>query len=219
MKIIKGKQQFKTVSAKQAESNPALLARVGKKRAQVEFDLPCWEKSDLESLVASNGTLLLTCLNNAIADLAKAKFAENGTNWEFLPSVESDLSLEALAASFESTSRGRILTNENAGKLVEWISKNSGAIVSGIQLVDSSYTTTQLLAICTVMTQFTAYATKPRATLDKVLLRMEQISEAIMSNESLTESFIEDSSLAEVYDALIKKFTKVDEVEITADAL
>lgn len=219
MKLIKGKQQFKTVSAKQAESNPALAGKVGRKRTQVEFDLPSWETADLESLVASNGSLLLTCLNNAIADLAKAKFAENGTNWDYLPSATDDLSLAALATSFESTSRGRILTNENAAKLVTWIQKNAAVIIAGVKVSDANYSETQLHAICHVMLQFTAYATKPRAVLDKVLLRMEQIAAVLETNDSLLESFAEDSVLAEIYDALTKKFTKADEVEITADAL
>lgn len=218
MKTIKAKQQFKSVTAAQVEKFPVLADRLGKRRTQVEFSLPQWETADLPQLVESNGAILLTCLNNALADLAKAKFAANNLDWSYVPS-EDDLSLAALAASFESTSRGRILTNENAGKLVAWIQANAAALVAGIQSADANYSATQLQSICVVLSQFTAYASKQQSVLDKVILRMEQISEAIMANEFLADSFVEDSSLAEVYDALIKKFTRADEIEITADAL
>lgn len=219
MKLITGKQQFKTVTAKQAEANPALLPNVGKKRAQVEFPLPCYEADDLPELLDSHSKLLLTCLNNAIADLAKAKFAANGADWTYVPSPESDLSLAALAASFESTSRGRVLTNESAGKLVEWLKRNAQEVIAGIQTADASYSSAQLLSICTVISAFTVYAGKDASILAKVVLRLEQISEAIAGSESLADSFTAEPILAEVFDALVKKFTRADEEEITADAL
>lgn len=219
MKLITGKQQFKTVNARQAEANPALLGRVGKKRAQVEFQLPCWEASDLMELTEKHSSLLLTCLNNAIADLAKAKFAANSVDWDYIPSADTDLSLAALAASFESTSRGRVLTNESAAKLVDWIKRNATDLIAGIQSLDTAYTAAQLSSICVVISSFTVYAGKDSSVLAKVVLRLEQISEAIAGSEALAESFIEDSSLAEVFDALVKKFTRADEEEITVDAL
>lgn len=219
MKLTVGKQQFKTVSAKQAEVSPVLADRIGRKRAQVEFQLPVWEVSDLATLVEQQGSLLLTCLNNAIADLAKAKFAENGTNWDWKPDPEVDLSLSSLVASFESSGRGRVLTNESAGKLVAWIQRNVSELVAGIKSQDDSYTATQLTAICTVITSFTVYAAKDATVLAKVVLRLEQIGEAIAGSEGLAESFSAEPSLADVYEALIKKFSRADEIEITADAL
>ena len=219
MKTIKAKQTFKSVSAKQVELNPALADRLGKKRDAVMFELPAYEASDLPELVANNSPVLLTCLNNALAQLAKDKFAANPVDWSYVPNLETELSLQALAASFESVSRGRILTNETAKKLSDWISRNAAQIIKGIQTVDASYGATQLTAICAVMQQFTVYASKPRNILDKVLLRMEQISEAIAGDDMLVESFTDDPMLTEVFDALTKRFTKEDEEEITADSL
>jgi hypothetical protein len=219
MKTIKAKQTFKSVSAKQVELFPVLAPKLGTKRPVVSFDLPVYEQADLADLAANNSAVLLQCLNDSLANLAKSKFASNATDWDYVPNIDTDLSLAALAASFESVSRGRVLTNESAGKLAAWLARNAASLIASIKEVDASYGQAQLTAICSVITQFTAYSVKPRAILDKVLLRMEQISEAIASNDLIAADFVEDPLLAEVFDALTKRFTKADEEEITADAL
>lgn len=221
MKIIVGKQQFKSVTESQAKANPVLADRVGKRREMVSFDLPAYEVEDLAELVSSpdSAKLLVTCLNAAIADLAKAKFAANGTDWSYVPVAETDLSLTALAASFESSTRSRVLSNESAGRLVSWIKANAAELVAGIQAVDASYTSTQLVSICVALASYSVYAAKDASILAKVVLRLEQISEAIGSSDTLAMSFVEDSSLADVFDALVKKFSRSNEEEITADAL
>lgn len=219
MKVIKAKQSFKTVSAKQAETFPALTARVGKKRAAVEFDLPEYEISDLESLVTSHADVLLATLNNATAQLAKDLFASNAADWEFMPSLES-LGIDALKASFETSSRARVLTLENAGKLATWLARNLAAVVAGIQKVSPNYTAEQLQAMIGVVTKYTAYEGKPVTFQEMVVTRLGQISEAIADSEELATDFIADPTLAEIFDALQRKFAKAAQAdEITEDAL
>lgn len=218
MKTVKAKQTFKSVSQKQVDLNPALADRLGKKRPVVEFDLPEYEIADLPALVAENGSVMLTCLNNALSQLAKEQFAANPTDWTFLPSVES-LSLASLAASFESVSRGRALTLESAGKLAAWLGYNLKPVVEGIQAVDPDYKPAQAQAIIAVVAKYTAYEAKGADYLAKVLLRLEQIAEAIGSNDELAVSFSEDSSLVATFDALVRKFSKSAEDEISEDAL
>ena len=218
MKMIKAKQTFKSVSAKQVELNPALADRAGKKRPVAEFDLPEYEVSDLQDLAANHASLVLTCINNAIADLAKQKFAANPVDWKYIPTAD-ELSLTSLAASFESQSRGRVLTLESAGKLAAWLTRNIADIVAGIQTIEPDYKPAQAQAIIAVIAKYTAYESKGADYLAKVTLRMEQIAEALASNDDLLVSFSEDASLSQVYDALVKKFNKAADDEISEDAL
>ena len=218
MKTIKTKQTFKSVSAKQVELFPALADRLGKKRPVVEFELGQYEPADMETLVASHTTLLLTCLNDAIAGLAKAKFAAQPADWNYVPSSE-DLSLEELAKSFESQSRGRVLTLESAGKLATWLSKNLAQLVTAIQAIEPAYTPAQAQAIIGVIAKYTAYEAKGSEFLAKVLMRLEQIMEAIGSDDSLAEAISLEPELVNVMDALTKKFNKSMDDEISEDAL
>ncbi|MND22519.1 hypothetical protein D3C80_129000 [compost metagenome] len=219
MKTIPAKQSFKKVSAKQVETFPVLADRLGKQRPAVEFPLPEYEAADLPALAESNAAVLLACLNNATAQLAKDLFASNQSDWAFVPSLEM-LNIDALKASFESVSRGRVLTLENAGKLATWVSMNLKAIVAGIQKIDPEYKPEQLQAMVGVITKFTAYEGKPVTFQQMVINRLTQISCAIAEDESLAESFIADSSLMDIMDALGRKFTKAAEQdEITEDAL
>lgn len=219
MKTVIAKQSFKSVSAKQVELNPALADRLGKKRPTAEFQLPQYEASDLESLVAEQAPVLLTCLNNALSQLAKDKFAGAPTDWSWVPSVETDLSLSALAASFESASRSRVLTLESAGKLAQWLTANMAALVTGVQAIEPGYMPAQATAIIGVVSKYTAYEAKGAEFLAKIMLRLEQLAEAIASNDELAESFSTEPMLADVYDALIKRFTKSADDEISEDAL
>jgi hypothetical protein len=220
MKMIEASQAFKAVRQTQVDRIPALADRIGKKRATVKFQLPEYELADLSpEFTTANGSLLLTCLNNALANLAKDQFASQPENWEFVPSVES-LSLEALATSFESVSRGRVLTLENAAKLAVWIGANVSALVTGIQASEPSFQATQLQAIIGVVAKYTAYESKSPEFAKKVSSRLGQIAEAIASSDDLAESFMADSSLVGVMDALTRKFEKAaNEDEIDLDAL
>lgn len=218
MKLIKAKQTFKSVSAKQVELFPALAAKVGTKRPVVEFDLPAYDVADLAEFTPVQMGTVVECLNTAVAQLAKDQFAANAGDWGFLPTVEG-LSLEALAASFESVSRGRVLTLENAGKLAVWMQTNNQLLVHGIQAADPTYTATQFAAIVGVVSQYTKYEAKGSEFLAKIVMRLEQIAESLSLDDSLVESFTADPVLAQVYDALVKKFNKSAEDEITEDAL
>jgi len=218
MKTIIGNQTFKKVSAKQAELFPVLASKLGIQRPAVKFDLPEYEAADLEMLATSHGSVMLTCLNEALSQFAKAQFAANPTDWEFKPSLES-LSLEALAASFESTSRGRVLTLDNANKLATWLTTNLAAIVTGVQVSDPSYQATNAQAIIAVVLKYTTYESKGAAFLEKVVMRLNQLLESIMDSEDLLVSFSEEPNLAAVFEALIKKFSRADEAEISEDAL
>jgi hypothetical protein len=219
MKVVNdAKQTFKKVSAKQVELNPQLADRLGKQRPAVTFDLPVWEASDMEVLATEHSATMLTCLNAAIAQLAKEQFAANPVDWEFKPTVES-LSLEALAASFEATSRGRVLTLESAGKLAAWLQSNIAALVTGVQAIEPEYKAVQATAIIAVIAKYTAYEAKGADYLAKVTLRLEQMSEAIAGDDQLIESFSEQPELAQVFDALMRKFSKSIEDEVSEDAL
>lgn len=219
MKVINSKQSFKSVRQTQVDRLPVLADRLGKKRADVNFDLPQYELVDVANLAAEHGEVLVTCLNDALANLAKAQFADNQTDWSFSPSLES-LSLAALKVSFEAVTRGRVLTLESAGKLAVWLQANVAAIVTGIKVLDATYSATQASAIAGIVAKYTAYESKGPEFNAKVALRLEQVSEAIMNNDALAESFTEVPELANVFDALVRKFSKVDaDDEITADAL
>lgn len=219
MKTVKTTQSFKAVRATQVARFPELQDRLGKKRASVEFEVPEYEKSDLPTLVDTKPDLLLSCLNRALEQLAKDQFAANQSDWSFAPSLES-LTLDALEASFESASRGRVLTLESAGKLVAWMLRNAGKIVGGIQAVDASYKEAQFQAACSVVAKFTAYESKGAEFSGKILQRLEQISDAISEDEELGAAFVEEPELVNVFDALIKKFSKAAEAEeIGVDAL
>lgn len=219
MKTVIAKQSFKSVSAKQVELHAALADRLGKKRPAVEFQLPQYELTDIPELVENHKPVLLTCLNNAIAQLAKDKFAANPTDWTWFPSVENDLNLAELAKSFESQSRGRVLTLESAGKLAAWLTRNMAAIVTGIQAIEPTYMATQAQAIIGVVSQFNKYEAKGAEFLAKIMLRLEQIAEAIASSDELAEDFSSQPELANVYDALIARFSKASDDEISEDAL
>lgn len=218
MKTIITKQTFKSVSAKQVELFPALADRLGKKRPVVEFELGQYEASDMEALVTGHTPLLLTCLNDAIAMLAKQKFAAQPDNWNYKPSAD-DLSLDQLAASFESQSRGRVLTLESAGKLATWLSKNLAQLVTAIQVIEPAYTPAQAQAIIGVVAKYTAYEAKGSEFLAKVLMRLEQIMEAIGGDDQLAEAISLEPELVNVMDALTKKFSKSMDDEISEDAL
>lgn len=218
MKTVTAKQTFKKVSPKQVELFPVLADRLGKQRPAVEFSLPEYEAVDLPVLVAEHGPVLLTCLNEAISLFAKSLFASKPSEWEFSPSPE-DLSLEALAASFESVTRGRMLTLENATKLATWIQKNLAAIVTGIQVTEPAFQATQASAIIGVIAKYTMYESKGAEFADKVIMRLNQIMEAVADSEELLSSFMEEPVLAGIMEALVKKFSKSIEEEITVDAL
>lgn len=218
MKTTKATQSFKAVRATMVDRIPELADRVGKKRDSVEFELPCYEVADLPELTSQHAQLLLDCFNGAFANLAKDLFAANPANWSYVPTL-ADLSPAALAASFEKTSRSRILTLESAGKLAAWLTKNLGKVVAGIQKVEPTYQAAQLSAIIVVISKFNAYEAKGADYLAKVLMRLEQIAAAIVDDEELASSYIEDTTLPAVFDALVNKFTKVGEEEIDADAL
>lgn len=219
MKTVIAKQSFKSVSAKQVELNPQLADRLGKKRQTAEFELPVYEIADIPELVENHKPVLLTCLNAALAQLAKDKFAAAPSDWSWVPSVEADLNLAALAASFESANRGRVLTLESASKLAQWLTRNMAALVTGIQKVEPTYMPAQAQAIIGVVSKYTAYEAKGAEFLAKIMLRLEQIAEAIAEDDALATDFSEQSELANVYDALIRRFSKSAEDEISEDAL
>lgn len=212
------KQSFKVVRQTQVDRLPELADRLGKKRAEVIYSVPEYEAADIAELANTHGELVATCLNNAIVELAKQQFVANASNWDFAPNVES-LSLDALKASFESVTRGRVLTLESAGKLAAWLQTNLAKITTGIQAIDAAYTATQASAIIAVIAKYTAYEAKGADYLAKVTLRLEQISEAIAGNDELAESFVETPELAAVFDALMRKFAKSIEDEVSEDAL
>lgn len=219
MELVKAKQTFKSVSKKQVELNAALADREGKKRDSVEFDLPQYQVVDLPALSEGHGPLLLSCLNTAIAQLAKEQFAAMPADWSFVPSVES-LTLEALAASFEASGRsGRVLTKESAAKLAAWLTSNLAKLVTGIQKTEPTYTAEQLAAIVGVVGAYAKYEDKSSTFLGKVIMRLNQVAEAVADDEELAESFTEDAVLTNVFDALVKKFSGTVESEITEDAL
>ena len=218
MKLTTAKQDFKAVRETAVKRFPALASKIGQKRKTVEFQLPEYEVADLPELTANHGALLLTCFNAAIGNLAKDLFAEKADDWNYAPSVE-ELSPAALAASFEKVSRGRVLTLESAGKLAAWITANMSALVAGIKVSDAAYQPAQLSAIAVVIGKYTAYESKGADYLAKVIMRLDQIAEAIAANEELAISFTVDSSLPSVFDALRNKFAKVGDDEIDADAL
>lgn len=219
MKTVIAKQSFKSVSAKQVELNAALADRLGKKRPTAEFALPVYDLADFAELTENHKPVLLTCLNNAIAQLAKDKFAGNPVDWAWVPDAEKDLNLAELAKSFESASRGRVLTLESAGKLAQWLTLHMASLVAGIQKVEPGYMPTQAQAIIGVVSKYTAYEAKGAEFLAKIMLRLEQIAEAIANDDALAEAFSETPELANVYDALIRRFTKSAEDEISEDAL
>lgn len=212
------KQSFKIVRPTMVERFPSLADRVGKKRAEVIYSVPEYEAADISELAGEHGALIAQCLNNAIVDLAKQQFAAQPDNWDFVPTVES-LSLEALKASFETVSRGRVLTLESAGKLAVWLQSNIAKITAGIQAVDANYTATQAAALISVIAKYTAYEAKGADYLAKVTLRLEQISEAIASDDELAGSFVEVPELAAVFDAVMRKFAKVMDDEVSEEAL
>ena len=218
MKLITAKQDFKAVRETAVKRFPALASKVGQKRKTAEFQMPEYEVADLAELSTNHGQLLLTCFNAAIGNLAKDLFAEKADDWNYAPGIE-ELSPAALAASFEKVSRGRVLTLESAGKLAAWISQNLHALVTGIKVAEPTYQAAQLSAIAVVIGKYTAYESKGADYLAKVIMRLDQIAEAIAGNDELAASFTEDSALPSVFDALRNKFAKVGDDEIDADAL
>lgn len=218
MKLVPVNHSFRKVSAKQVELFPALADRLGKQRPAVKINCPEYELADLPMLVENHGSVLLTCLNESLVSFAKSQFVADPANWEFVPSAEN-LTLELLAASFESVSRGRMLTLENAAKLATWISKNLAAIVTGIQKTDPSYQATQAQAIIGVIAKYTAYEAKGAEFGEKVVNRLNQIMEAVAEDDNLVQSFMDEPVLAGIFEALLKKFSKAVEDEISVDAL
>lgn len=218
MKATKVKHSFKKVSEKQVSLFPALASKLGVQRPAVEFNVPQFEPADLETFNAADKATMLTCLNQSMVTFAKSLFLADPSNWEFVPS-ESELTMAKLAASFERQSSGRVLTNETAGKFADWIGQNAAVLIEGIKASEPEYSATQLSSVIGVIRQYVPYSAKSPAILDKVLLRLGQIGDVIASNEILADDFSEQELLVQVYDALVKRFTKVDVEEITADSL
>lgn len=218
MKATKVKHSFKKVSEKQVGLFPALASKLGIQRPAVEFTVPQFESADLETFSDADKATMLTCLNQSMVMFAKSLFLVDPSNWEFVPS-EADLTMAKLAASFERQSSGRVLTNETAGKFADWIGQNAAVLIEGIKASEPEYSATQLSSVIGVIRQYVPYSAKSPAILDKVLLRLGQIGDVIASNEILADDFSEQELLVQVYDALVKRFTKVDVEEITADSL
>jgi hypothetical protein len=63
------------------------------------------------------------------------------------------------------------------------------------------------------------YEGKGAEFADKVIMRLNQIMEAVADSEELLSSFMEEPVLAGIMEALVKKFSKSIEEEITVDAL
>ena len=102
-----GKMDFKKVTAKQAETNPALASKVGKKRESISFDY--YIPATASQLTQEQYEMLARAFTEAHI---KAVITENGDNWQFQPNELHCSFEQAWIAYNETTTRERTLTKE-----------------------------------------------------------------------------------------------------------
>lgn len=209
MKTVKATSFFKKVSAAQAAKTPLLASKVGQKRPDISWSFEGFET--MEDLASQKPATLCYFLNKAIEDFGRLLVAQNGTDWDFVPSSEM-LTLEAAFEHYnQETSRKRTLTKQTAlafGLVYQKLApKLIGVTPAAAAMLGG-----------TVCPEWLKYAAdeKIRPT---ALARLNQFAEAVLELDEDSEDMIEVAEHVEVLMALVKAFEAKEAVEISADAL
>lgn len=208
MKTVKATSFFKKVSAAQAEKSPALAAKVGQKRADISWSFEAPEVADLASLKPEHVEYFLA---KAIEDFGRTLVAQNGADWDFIPSSES----LTLAAAFDfynqESSRKRTLTKQTALAFGQLYARFAPELIQVTPAAAAMLGTTVCPAY---MTYSTDEKIRPTA-----LARLEQFAAAVLDLEEDSPVMAELADHVEVLMALIKAFEVKEVAEISADAL
>lgn len=215
MKTIQCKSFFKKVSAKQAESMPALSDRIGVKRADCDWSFSGFESTD--DFSALPAVQVAFFLNKAIEDHGRVLVSspENSANWEYVPS-QADLTLAtAYEAATAETSRARVLTKVTATLFAKFYSKHAPAL---LEIKKEA-----ALAAEGVIADWLTYSKKDdlRKAMHARLSQFASVLADLDEDHEAMQDFVSaETDLAGVLDALIKAFSEdKGMVEITADAL
>lgn len=210
MKLTATKSHFKSVSKGQAERNPSLGDKIGKKRADLEWSFYGFESLD----EVTNKEHALFFINKAIEDYGRELIANNGNNWDFKPSVESLTLTDAYNYANSEVNRARTLTKITASKFADFYAKHAPALIE--------IKAEAALAAKVVLVDWITYTKKDNFRV-AMHARLVAFATAIMSlpdNNQVMADFAEDEAdLPAVLDALIKAFAEPDKQVITADAL
>lgn len=212
MKTVSCKSFFKKVSAKQAESMPALADKVGIKRPDLEWSFESYEAADV---AAVDQAVVAFFLNSAIEAYGRSLVSdpENAANWEFVP---TGLTLtQAFDAANAETSRARVLTKVTATAFAKFYSTYAPELL-GIKKEAA-------VAAESVIAGWLTFGKKEgiRAAMHARLSSFAAILSELPEDHQAVADFVESLvDLAAVLDALIKAFSPDQAPEIiTADSL
>lgn len=211
MKSITCKSFFKKVSAAQAEKSIELRDKVGQKRPDVSWSFVGFESetlaTDLETVKSEHVAFFL---NRAIETFGRDLLAQNGANWDYVPSPDS----LSLAAAFEyynaETERTRTLTKVTAANFANFYIKHAPALL-GI-------TPQAATAAATVICDWLKY-TKDAKVSAAICARLEAFTEALLALDDESEIASDATEHLPVLESLLKAFTAKEEETISADAL
>lgn len=213
IKTIEYKSFFKTVTAKQAEYNPALADRIGKRRPDITWLAPKYESlSELAGLEKE----VVFFINKAIESYGRELIAkdENAANWNYVPTLDELSLVNAYKAATTVTSKARALTKVTAAHFAKFYSQHAPALL-GIPAASA-------LAAEAVLCNWLTYAKQDKFRT-AMHARLEQFASAIMApgNEEVLETFAsyEDCDLSATLEALLNAFSEVKVEAISADAL
>lgn len=208
MKTVKATSFFKKVSQAQADKSPALLAKVGEKRADISWSFEAPEVADLSSIKPE---VVEYFLAKAIEDYGRTLVAQNGTDWNYVPKSEE----LTLAAAFDfynqETNRKRTLTKQSALAFGQLYARFAPELIQVTPAAAAMLGTT----VCPDWTKYSADE-KIRPT---ALARLEQFASAVLDLDEDSAIMAELTDHIEVLMALVKAFEVKETIEISADAL
>jgi len=204
-----GKMDFKKVTAKQAETNPALASKVGKKRESISFDY--YIPATASQLTQEQYEMLARAFTEAHI---KAVITENGDNWQFQPNELHCSFEQAWIAYNETTTRERALTKEKVAVFGQWYKTYAPTLVETISAKAA-------LMAETVLANWNKQGTE---IMEAMVLRLTQVMEALEQapeDSAAMQAYMADETLASVHGALLDYFTAAiaAKTEISADAL
>lgn len=209
MKTLEMKSFFKKVSEGQVKSFPILADRIGKKRDDISWKFEGFASA--EDFASQSAEHIAFFLNKAIETFGRDLIAENGTDWDYVPSAEKLTLAEAFTYYNEETKRERVLTKVSTANFALVYAKHAAQVL-GITPAAAN-------AAAGVISDWLKYG-KDEKVSAAMLARLSSFAEALTEAEEDSELATDTLPHIEVLMALIKFFEPKDTTPaITADAL
>jgi len=209
MKKVEMKSFFKKVSEGQVKSFPILADRLGKKREDISWHFEGFASAEDIGSVSSEHVCFF--LNKALETFGRDLIADNGTDWDFVPSADK-LTLSAAFDYYnEETKRERILTKVSTANFAIVYAKHA-ATALGITPAAAN-------AAAGVISDWLKYG-KDEKVSAAMLARLSSFAEVLTEAAEDSELATDTMPHVEVLMALIKFFEpKESTPAISADAL